>query len=270
MRKYLLFLTFLALVVGIISCEKTTEPFRPHRSLIYVDSNNITGDEDGSIFHPYSSIQKGIDEAEPGATVAVFAGIYEEPQIRLKGELTVRGAGADRTVILNGLIGEDVSNVVVTSFEIQSGLQCTGNSDLIINHNLFTGSAGGVIVSDSSRVIIRQNTFRVQGMVPPLLCSDESYSVVQANIFEQGGMPVIMELSAMGDFGGGGDSNGNNDFSGQFPQEVLRNATPNALMAENNTWRFNTAEEIDRYDIVDDDENAGFGMVDFEPFILKN
>ncbi len=270
MRKYLLFLILLALVVGILSCEKTTEPFKPHRSVIYVDSNNVTGDEDGSIFHPYSSIQKGIDEAEAGATVAVFAGVYEEPQIRLKEELTVRGAGADRTVILNGLIGENVSNVVVTSFEIQSGLQCTGNSDLIINHNLFTGSAGGIIVSGTSRAAIRQNTFRVQGMVPPLLCSDESYSVVQANIFEQGGMPVIMELSAMGDFGGGGESNGNNDFSGQFPQEVLRNATPHELMAENNTWRFNTSEEIDLYDIVDDDENAGFGMVDFEPFITKD
>jgi len=167
MGRHLLFLPLLALAVGFLSCEKTTEPFKPHHSIIYVDRHNTSGKEDGSISHPYSTIQRGIDEAEPGATVAVFAGTYEEPQIRLKEELSVRGAGADKTVIRNGLIGEDVGNVVVSAFEIQSGLYCTGNSELTIHHNLFTGNAGGIIARGTSSVIIRQNTFRVRGMAPP-------------------------------------------------------------------------------------------------------
>ena len=270
MKRHLLFLPLLALVVVTFSCEKTTEPFKPHRSIIYVDIHNTSGNEDGSLLHPYSTIQKGLDKSELGATVAVFAGTYDEPQIRLKGEVSLRGAGSDKTIILNGLIGEDVSNVVVSGFEIRSGFQCTGASEITILNNLFTGNAGGIIVQGTSKITIRQNTFRVLGIVPPLLCSDSSYSVVQENYFEQGEMPVTMELSAKGDFGGGGESTGNNNFDGQFPGEVLRNTTLNELKAEHNRWRYNTAEEIDRYDIVDDDENPGFGKVDFEPFIKKD
>jgi len=45
---------------------------------IYVDVNYKYPDSDGSVYHPYKSIQYAIDQAEDGDSIYVFAGVYNE------------------------------------------------------------------------------------------------------------------------------------------------------------------------------------------------
>jgi hypothetical protein len=47
----------------------------------------------------YKKIQKAVDDAQPGDTVKVSAGIYNEDQIVINKRLKVLGAGANRTII---------------------------------------------------------------------------------------------------------------------------------------------------------------------------
>ncbi len=51
---------------------------------IYVDQNNNTGVEDGTIDNPFNTIQEGIDAANFGDTVEVQPGTYT-------GDLTIDG-----------------------------------------------------------------------------------------------------------------------------------------------------------------------------------
>ena len=96
---------------------------------IYVDVGNTTPPWDGTEANPYQIIQDGINAASPGDTVQVAAGTYYE-SIILKGDIVVRGAGADDTTI-NGstarsgmpayhvVVGAD--NATIDGFTITGG-----------------------------------------------------------------------------------------------------------------------------------------------------
>jgi len=67
---------------------------------VYVDAANV-GYENGSFGYPYNLIQEGIDAAESGGTVLVFAGSYGENVILDKDLVLLGMAGASQTSIIS-------------------------------------------------------------------------------------------------------------------------------------------------------------------------
>ncbi len=65
--------------------------------LVDIEASNCS-DTGGA---PYCHIQAAIDRASPGATVEIAAGVYElwGESLSIDKSLTLRGAGADRTII---------------------------------------------------------------------------------------------------------------------------------------------------------------------------
>ena len=66
----------------------------PSLPVIYVDKGNTTGNEDGTLQHPFNTVGEGIGAAPPGgAIVAIRADTYQEPQMVTAKVMLVTYAG---------------------------------------------------------------------------------------------------------------------------------------------------------------------------------
>lgn len=61
---------------------------------LFVDDDNTGGIEDGTLAHPFNTIQEAVNAAPVGGRVCVLAGLYAETVVVGKNGLTVEGEGA--------------------------------------------------------------------------------------------------------------------------------------------------------------------------------
>jgi parallel beta-helix repeat protein len=66
---------------------------------IYVDDNNTEGPWDGTLEHPYRTIQDGVNASHNGDTVFVFNGYYYETKVNRT--LNLIGESKEQTIIIN-------------------------------------------------------------------------------------------------------------------------------------------------------------------------
>jgi len=102
----------------------------------------------------YPTIQAGIDAANPGDTVMVAAGIYNE-NITLKSGVKLQGSGTDFTTIDGGSNGSvvkmsGISDVTISGFTITNGL---GDGQ----DYYYADNGGGIAVYECSNIMIRDN-----------------------------------------------------------------------------------------------------------------
>ena len=75
-------------------------------SIIYVDDDNVEGPWDGTIEHPYKTIQEGISYAESGDTVFVFSGLYHSSMscgfVSIQEGIDLEGEDPQTTIIQGG------------------------------------------------------------------------------------------------------------------------------------------------------------------------
>jgi parallel beta-helix repeat protein len=111
--------------------------------------------EDGSLEHPFDTIQEGVDKSVDGDTVHVFEGTYNEEveisnSIVLEGEnnatTTIQGSGTGSGIYMSGMSGVTIKNLNVNGFPIGIYLFSSSNNTI-----------SGNIVSDSSRYGIYLN-----------------------------------------------------------------------------------------------------------------
>lgn len=109
-------------------------------------------------------IQLAIDNANPGDTVTVAAGNYNE-SLTLRSGVDVQGAGADTTILTgtgtgsvvtaNGISNMELSGLTVQgsgSNSLDAGLQII-ESDIAVRNNTITGNTVGISTSDSNSFI---------------------------------------------------------------------------------------------------------------------
>lgn len=164
---------------------------------VYVSKTGNDTSGDGSELKPYLTITKALAVANPGDTVTVAAGIYNE-NVVLKSKVRLLGAGYAATTIqglgtTNVVEGIAVTNATLEGFTITgasattSGLYCAdcnsvivrnnhirdngaatsttsngiliqGVSNLLVEKNLITGNTtGGIVISGTSQALIRNN-----------------------------------------------------------------------------------------------------------------
>lgn len=310
-----------------------SSPFSPSNysdsDIVYVDVNNSSGQEDGSIFYPFTSISKAVSQAKEGARIIVRPGTYRETEIWMKKGQKLQGSGADHTIIekmgddliiLNSgcevsgfyiktqirnipsrsvLVAENCENIKIFNNEIhyaegysiflsRSSGHIFNNrlnkisvdycQDVVIENNEFEAipfiwqgiDYGVAIAVIGSSPIIRKNhifnyesgiviTMAMGGIISSPLISD---NIIEKN--REYGIR-ISNYPCEADIGGGKrGSPGNNIIRNNGKWDLL-NDSPSEIYAKYNTWTHSTEEEIDRFDIADDDEGQG-GMVFFVPF----
>jgi len=132
---------------------------------VYVDGSN-TGFQNGTLEHPYDTIQKGVNAASVGEAVQVVSGTYYE-NIVINKSMTLRGAGSYITIIDGGgppktVVEITADNVNISGFTIRNGgngihlYMCNG---ITVSGNAITlNKYDGILIENSSSNIISGNT----------------------------------------------------------------------------------------------------------------
>lgn len=148
---------------------------------IYVDDDNTKGPWEGTIQHPYNSIQEAINNASTGDTVFVFIGIYNE-KIVIDGPnkegLSLIGEDKNFTLIdlkneyddYDVLTIRDTRNIEISGFTItgsglsynerqyiKHGINCINGNNILIKNNNINTNGNGINGDISSQLIIEYN-----------------------------------------------------------------------------------------------------------------
>lgn len=310
-----------------------SSPFSPSNytesDIVYVDVNNTSGKEDGSIFYPYTSIAKGVQNAKEGARIIVRPGTYRETEIWMKKGQKLQGSGADNTIIEK--MGDDLiilnSGCEVSGFYIKTQIPNIPSRSALVAENcenikifnnevhyaegysiflsrssghIFNNRLNKISVDYCQDVVIENNEFEaipfiwqgidygvaiaVIGSSPTirnnLIFNYESGIVITMAVGGAISSPLIYnntieknkeygirisKYPCEADLGGGKRGSPGNNLIRNNGKWDLLNESPSEIYAKYNTWTHSTEEEIDRFDIADDDEGQG-GMVFFVPF----
>jgi parallel beta-helix repeat protein len=162
--------------IGLIICLGVLAAYSPNVGLlsssviIYVDDDNTSGIEDGSLAHPYNTIQEGVDAANSGDTVMVFSGTYYE-NVSISKSLNLIGEDNTTTIIDSGghmdgilVIGDDVN---IEGFYITGSGLVAGDAGIelknsqscsLLNNNIVSNKNYGIYLRDSKSNLIEGNT----------------------------------------------------------------------------------------------------------------
>jgi len=156
---------------------------------IFVDANN-EDTEDGSIHHPFQTIQQAIEQATAGDTVIVAAGKYFGPLFMKEG-VFLRGAGASVTSLYHL---EDYFDLVVFENVTIGGL--SGFTMKVEE----SPALGPLITCRASSPIITRNRFEAPFEPTPIMgLFDQSSPLIERNYFVNGGImaeqssPIIID-----------------------------------------------------------------------------
>ncbi len=108
--------------ISIILMVFHSSSFSQSGIIIYVDDDNASGIEDGSLQYPFNTVEEGIDAANNSDTVFIFNGNYALNQY-LKDGLIIQGEDSSATIINGGFNNSDIS---MQSYTEVSNLTCDG------------------------------------------------------------------------------------------------------------------------------------------------
>ena len=139
----------------------------------YVDSSNTTGPWDGTMQHPFLTIQNAINTANSGDTISVLSGIYNE-SISIEKSLNLQGIGESQPII-DGKYNKNIihlthPNVTISGFILRnssgmpksSGITCDADN-ILINNCHFYRTRSGVLVNQREHIIISDCLFHTNG-----------------------------------------------------------------------------------------------------------
>jgi len=146
---------------ALVSSQKTI-----NGNTVYVDGSNI-GVEDGTLEHPYNTIQKGVNVASVGESVQVTSGTYYE-NVVINKSLMLKGAGRETTIIdgsgslLETVVEITADNVSINGFTIRDGgdginlYMCNGIT--VSGNAIISNKFEGIAIEDSNDNLISRNT----------------------------------------------------------------------------------------------------------------
>lgn len=147
--------------------------------IIYVNDDNTSGPWDGSIEHPYETIQDGIDQAVAGDWVFVHTGIYKE-NIIIDTSIRLLGEEKTTTIIDGGKLDDVVSircdDVVLSGFTVcnsshdleqglwwKAGIRIIG-SDVKIIDTIIRDNLQGIFLKQAENLTFLNNQFINDGL----------------------------------------------------------------------------------------------------------
>lgn len=171
-----------------ISLTLVSSPKIMGANTVYVDGSN-TGFQDGTLEHPYNTIQKGVNAASVGEAVQVASGTYYE-NVVINKSMTLRGAGSYITIIDGGgppktVVEITADNVNISGFTIRNGgngihlYMCNG---ITMSENAITlNNYEGIWLEASSSNTISGNTITSNDF-EGIVTEDSNDNLISSNI----------------------------------------------------------------------------------------
>ena len=177
-------------ITGAARTKKEAGAYAFDPTMVFVGEN--PGEETGSSSKPYTSVSHAV--AAGGTNIVVKPGAYEEDGVTIPAGTTVKPYGENGSVVLNGAVavnGGSVSGVVfsgavtvsgsdselkndqfkaalkvvgaadslISSNDIQAGLDLSGDTGTTVENNVISGTAAGVSANASTGLKLYNNTF---------------------------------------------------------------------------------------------------------------
>jgi parallel beta-helix repeat protein len=216
----------------------------------------------------FNTIQEAIDAASNNQHIDVSEGTYKE-NISIYKNVSVVGENPNTTIIdcSDGYYGVMMySDATLKNFKITgsgiANIYCYNSNPNIIN-NIITNSNLGIRHDYTTKALIKDNTIKNNSY--GINCYGDCKSIITGNTITNNKNGIYIKDNSQPDIGGGGESSGGNVIKNNENHDIT-NYSPHTIYAKNNFWDHSTEEDIDKYDIYDDDENSSSGKVVFVPF----
>ena len=146
--------------------------------IIYVDDDALAGGN-GSITHPFKTINEAIDFAQDGDTIFVFNGTYDDIII-LEKSIDLIGEDKNSTFLIYPVEFRHINRICIKRFNfINQGLNVYGSSCLIIAENVFQGFHNLNIVNSSNCTI--SDNYVYKSSRPIIIRADAHNNIIKNN-----------------------------------------------------------------------------------------
>lgn len=147
-KKSVIFSVIILLIGSQVLLVSAETPTIVNGSTIYVDDDNTGGPWDGTVDHPYQTIQDGISHAGSGDIVFVFSGLYHSSMsyglISIQEDITLEGEDPQTTIIQGGgVYGEkwvvgirsEYGSPKISNFTIENSGTDIHDAGILVNAN---------------------------------------------------------------------------------------------------------------------------------------
>lgn len=169
----------------------------------------------------FTSIQAAVAEAEPGSTILVCAGVYEEQVLIDKNELRLLATGKPGTVVLDG---ED-DPAMIAGFLLN-----TAEGNLIEGFVVQNYHEAGILLVESSRNTIRKNVTTGSPHHDGIQVADSPENVVEHNRSFANTSAIACGINVIGTLSTGNIVRHNETFENQFGVQVAFGAANNVII----------------------------------------
>lgn len=173
---------------------------------LYVSTNGNDTSGNGSQGAPFKTIQKAVDTAVSGDIVAVAAGTYGKngtsagATLDFKNGITIRGAGAGKTILRGGFGGVNVRNMEFAGFTfntVSTTFYFTQGGNITIRNCVLIGSGQGEAIHDfQTSMQILNNTINRYSTGINSISDNTAANLISGNTISNCTNGIILDLGS--------------------------------------------------------------------------
>ena len=177
------------------------------------------------------------------------------------------GYSSQPNVIYNSSDSGYFTNSLI-QYSYDDGLQVSHTTITATNSSFLYNNQYGVYVDNST--VVLENSIVNNNIESGIYAINSELDINNCQFNDNGSYGVYLTGNTLADFGTNSRNPGINEFINNDSGNIqFYNATANTINAYHNKWNYFNANDIDSH-IYDDDENAGYGEVLFDPWFVEN
>ncbi len=253
-KKSVIFSVIILLIGSQTLFVSAENPTIVNGSIIYVDDDNTGGPWDGTVEHPYQTIQDGISHTSSGDIVFVFSGLYHSSMsyglISIQEDITLEGENPQTTIIQGGgVYGEkwvvgissEEGSPKISNFTIENsgtdihdaGILVNANN-VIITNNIIKNNQLGIYFSYTRHqygAIISGNI--IEENKDGIFMWDASDNIIYANIIQNNVFDGVEIIYSSNNNVVMGNTITGHAFDGESEGVLLKDSTGNFISGNN-------------------------------------
>lgn len=185
-KSFIFIFSFVLVTSSIIPAFQITN----ESTIYYVDDDNVSGPWDGSVNHPFMTINDAIEISSDDDLIYVFSGEYNE-DLFINKNIKLEGEHNQETILLGKISIKGTIGVSLTQFTIIPeentindviGINITQSVSTRIHQNIIEKQHIGILLSEATQTIIKGNAIE-QNTIGLDICSSTE-NLIYANTIQ--------------------------------------------------------------------------------------